>query len=141
VKTWFRCLTNISETLLISILHSGLFRSQQPTYTIRSTTILQVVMDRSEDQPHTNMWPDLHRLKTLHLREHVTSCAPYHTGARLRARITLHVSCSVLNHTSHNPESVMANTSLYKGELASLSGYTLFFTTLFTLFFLVLLLT
>jgi hypothetical protein len=74
------------------------------------------VLDRSEDQPHDDTWPH----------------APYRKGAHPRTRTTLDVSCSVLNHTPHNPETTMANTRLSKGELASPSRYTSLFTTLLT---------
>jgi hypothetical protein len=72
------------------------------------------VLDRSEDQSHVNTWHDLNHLK-----------AP-------RLRITLYVSSTVPNHTPHNPEMVMINSRLYKGELASPLRYDSFFTTLST---------
>jgi len=39
------------------------------------------VLDRLEDRPHIDTWPDLHSLKTPHPREHVSLRAPLHTGA------------------------------------------------------------
>jgi len=78
------------------------------------------------------MWNHIHRLKALCMREHTSLNAPYRTEARHRTRITLHVSSSVPNRTTHNMETVLTNVRLYKGELASLSRYTSLFITLST---------
>jgi len=92
-------------------------------------------MGQPEDQPHVDTWLDLHLLKTPHLREHANLLTPCHIGARPHARITLHMSSFVPNHTPHNPETVTTNARLYKAELASPSRYILtFHNTSFTLF-------
>jgi len=94
--------------------------------------VVLLVLDQSEDQKHPDTWPDLHRLKTPHPKEHDSLRAPYRTGTCHRARIALHVSCTIPNHTPHNPETAMTNERLYKGELTSPSRYTSLFTTLLT---------
>jgi len=66
----------------------------------------------------------------VHSKEHVSLHASRYTGARLHAGITLHVSFSALNHTPHNPKTVMTQARLYKGELATPSRYTSLSTTL-----------
>jgi hypothetical protein len=90
------------------------------------------VLDRSEYQPHDDTWPDLHRLKTSHLRDHSSSRAPYRTRACLHVSITLHVYCFAPNHMLYKLETVIANARLHKGELASPSRYTSLYTTLLT---------
>jgi len=90
------------------------------------------ILDRSQDHSHDYMWTIIRRLKAMHSRAHTYFPAPCHTGARLLAGITLHVSFPAPNHTSHNPEMVMGNARLYKGELAAPSRYTSLFTTLLT---------
>jgi hypothetical protein len=74
---------------------------------------MHVVLDRSKDQLHADTWHKIHCLKAPHSKEHVSLCAPCHTGA-----------CP--------EDTIMAKTCLYKGELASRSRYTSLFTTLLT---------
>lgn len=37
---------------------------------------MHIVLDKSEDQPHFDPWPDLHPLKAPRLKEHVNLRAP-----------------------------------------------------------------
>jgi hypothetical protein len=78
------------------------------------------------DHSHGCMCAILRRLKASHSKEHTNSSAPCHTGARLLARMTLHVSTPAHNHT----HTVIPRARLYKGEIASPSRYTTLYTTL-----------
>jgi hypothetical protein len=82
-------------------------------FKLNNLTIIYIVLDRSEDQSHVITCHNIHHPKTPCLNEHASSNAPRHTEARLRARITLHVSSSVPDHTMHNPETVMINKRSY----------------------------
>jgi len=85
------------------------------------------------DHSHGYTCTILRRLKASHSKEHANSPVSCHTGARLPAGITLHVSTPAPNHTPHNPETVMPIGRLYMGEFASPSSYTTLFTTLLRL--------
>jgi len=80
-------------------------------------------MDQSEDQSHASTWHDLHLLKAPRLKEQANLNTPCHIEAHPRARITIHVSSFVPNHTAHNLETVLPNARLYKGEFASFPRY------------------
>ena len=62
------------------------------------------------------MWHKIHRLKVTCQREHAIWNLSYCTEARPHVTITLHVSFFVPNLLPHNPQTVMDNTCLYKGE-------------------------
>lgn len=82
------------------------------------------VLDRSEGQPHVDMWAKICHLKASHSKEHTSLHAPFHTGERPRPRIVIHISFPAPNYMSHNLETVMTNAGLYKGEPSSPSRYT-----------------
>jgi len=89
-------------------------------------------MDRSQDHFYDYTWIMIRHFKAPHHKEHASLPTPCHTGARLLARIMLHVSRNCPNYTPHLTETVMYRARLYKGELASPSRYTSLFTTLLT---------
>jgi hypothetical protein len=86
--------------------------------------ITSIVLDWSQDNSRGYTWLKIHCLKTPSSKEHVNLRVQCHTGARLHAGITVHVSHYCPNYTTHLTETVMLKARLYKGELASPSRYT-----------------
>jgi len=75
---------------------------------------------------------NLHCLKAPRLKEHANFNAPHHIQDSPARGSSYTCHLTVLNHTPQNPEEVIVNAHLYKGNIASPSRYDSLFTTFST---------